>query len=169
MAGTYRSGEAALLREMVRKKLKIARKYKDSYMKSLEELIIGKSTFATISRNPVTGRPEHNIYAVMETLYEDYREHPELHINKDFEKVLEQALSNEVGRTYLHNAIELLLYQMRSQKQGTAAFDLDCIKLLQDLRRNIVEHRDELELRNMMEELDNYNATLEEHYKQTIL
>ena len=169
MAGTYRSGEAELLRKMVRKKLKIARESKDSYMKNLEKLIIGKSTFATVRRNPVTGRPEHNIYAVMETLYEDFREHPELHINKDFEKVLENTLSNEVDRTYLHNAIELLLYQMRSQKQGTAAFELDCIKLLQDLRRNIVEHRDELELRNMMEELNNYNSTLEEHYKQTIL
>ena len=100
MAGTYRSGEAELLREMVRKKLKIARKYKDEYMQNIEDLIIGKSTFATISRNPVTGRPEHNIYAVMETLYEDYREHPELHINKDFEKVLEQVLaSGEKGHS----------------------------------------------------------------------
>ena len=74
----------------------------------------------------------------METLYEDFREHPELHINKDFEKVLENTLSNEVDRTYLHNAIEVLLYQMRSQKQGTAAFELDCIKLLQDLNISFI-------------------------------
>lgn len=44
MAGTYRSGEAELLRKIVRGKLEIARKYKDSCMKSLEELIIGRRT-----------------------------------------------------------------------------------------------------------------------------
>ena len=170
MGTSYKEKDAQELLEMGKDRLEITREGSEELREqSYEEFIIGKSTFAIITRNPQTGRPEHNIWAVMETIYDDYRKHPELGINKILEAVLDKTLSSEVHSTYLKNAIEELMYQLRSEKQGTAPFKLDCIRLLEHLRENIKTNKAELELRNMMGDLGNYNATLEEHYKQSIM
>ena len=163
------NSKADLLREKAEAVLKVVRKYENTNPEVYEKFIIGKSTAAIISMNPVTGRPEHNIWAVMETVYEDYRKHPERQINLKLYEVLQNTLRHEIIPTYLHNAIEELLYQLRSEKQGTAPFQLDCSQLIYALRENVCEKRGNLIISGMMKEIKNYDKTLKEYPSVSIL
>lgn len=149
--------------------LETAREFENSDPTVWEKFILGKSTFAVLSRNPETGRPEHNIWAVMETIYDDYRNNPDQHIDTKLQTILNEALLNEQNSIYLKNAIEILLYQMRSEKQNSAAFALDCVTLLKNLRTNVTSNREKLEINNMIEDITEYNEILKEHYSTSIL
>lgn len=106
----------------------------------------------------------------MEALYDDYREHPELEINKAVQSVFDNSLSNDTHPIKLKNAISALLYQMRSEKQGTAAFQLDCVKMLEELKSNLKKNREYFERFSFfMEDVENYNSVLEENYNLHIL
>lgn len=164
----YNDRKADLLRRKAEAVLTVVRKYEDTSPDAYEMFIIGKSTAAIISMNPVTGRPEHNIWAVMETVYEDYRKHPERQIHLRLQEVLQNALRHETLSTYLHNAIEELLYQLRSEKQGTAPFQLDCPQLIDALRENVRENRGKLLQNSMLKEIENYNKILKENYGAAI-
>lgn len=158
-----------LLRKMAQNRLNICRKYEHESDKYYSDFILGKFTCALGQWNPAIGRYEQCTWAVMETIYDDYRAHPELKINERLQEVLNEAVANEPGGMFLENAIDCLLYQMRSEKQNTAPFTLDIGALLDALRENIREHRADLYERDMMEALENYDQTLREHYGVSIL
>lgn len=165
----YRDEYSRKLLRNAKISLETAREFESTNDAVWEKFILGKSTFAVVSRNPETGRPEHNIWAVMETIYDDYRNNPEFHIDQKLNQVLGKALLSEQNAIYLKNAIEILLYQMRSEKQGTSAFKLDCIELLKQLKENITTNKEKLELNDMMEEISNYNEILKENYRINIM
>lgn len=157
-----------LMRRMAESRLENCRKWEreeDFY----SDFILGKSTFALPQYNQFTGQYEQCIWGVMETIYDDYKAHPELKINEKLQEVLMEGLLHEVHSVGLENAIECLLYQMRSEKQNTAPFTLDCGALLDALRENIRERREELYNWDMMTTLENYDQTLREHYGVSIL
>ena len=165
----YGNNQAEFLMKKAEAFLKIVRKYEDKYPEVYEEVFMGKGTAAIISIDPATGRPEHNVWAVMETMYNDYREHPERKINKKLEEVLNEVLSTEKLKLYMPTAINELMYQLDCEKKGIAPFKVNSIKMLNGLKQNIVENRNKFELGNMMEELEGYNETLKKHFDQSIL
>lgn len=165
----YNNDKSKLLLRKAEAVLGVVRKYEQTKPDVYEKFIIGKSTAAIISMNPVTGRPEHNIWAVMETIYDDYRNHPERKINERLQEVLHNTLRHETLSTYLNNAIQELLYQMRSEKEKTAPFSLDCIQLLNDLKANVEENKRKHEISNMMDDIKNYDKIFEENYSCNIL
>ena len=145
------------------------KKYEKEEPEGFEMFVAGKSTLALLSPNPVTGRPEHNIWAVMETIYDDYKNNPEWKINEKLQSVLSNELRNEKISTYLRNCIEVLLFQMQAEKQNTAPFKLNNIKLLECLKQNISENRRALEKNEMIAELENYNTRIESNFNQRIM
>ena len=168
MSVQYQDRRARDLIEEAKLGIKIYRKYND--IDCLRRLIVGESTFAILVTNFQTGRLEHSAFAVMEALYDDYREHPELEINKAVQSVFDDSLSNDSHPMHLKNAISALLYQMRSEKQETAAFKLDCVKMLEELKSNLKKNREYFEgFSFFMEDVENYNSVLEENYNLHIL
>lgn len=165
----YRNNEAEFLKKKASVFLKNVREYESEYPDVYERFFMGKGTSAIISIDPATGRPEHNIWAVMETMYDDYREHPERRINEKFEEVLNKVLSTETHRMYVHTAINELLYQLDCEKNGLAPFKVNSIKMLGGLKQNIVKNKEKFELGNMMQELEDYNTTMKEHFGQNIM
>ena len=168
MSVQYQDRRARVLIEKAKVRIDVYRKYNN--IDYLRQLIVGESTFAILVTNFQTGRLEHSAFAVMEALYDDYREHPELEINKAVQSVFDNSLSNDTHPIKLKNAISALLYQMRSEKQGTAAFQLDCVKMLEELKSNLKKNREYFERFSFfMEDVENYNSVLEENYNLHIL
>ena len=168
MSVQYQDRRARNLIERAKICINVYRKFNN--IDCLRQLIVGESTFAILATNFQTGRLEHSTFAVMEALYDDYREHPELEINKAVQSAFDDALSNERNLIRLKNAMSALLYQMRSEKQGTAAFQLDCVKMLEELKSNLEKNREHFEKSSyFMKDVKNYNSVLEENYNLHIL
>ena len=90
MSVQYQDRRARVLIEKAKVRIDVYRKYNN--IDYLRQLIVGESTFAILVTNFQTGRLEHSAFAVMEALYDDYREHPELEINKAVQSVFDDAL-----------------------------------------------------------------------------
>ena len=69
----------------------------------------------------------------------------------------------------MHTAIEELIYQLNCEKNGSSPFVVDSKKMIAGLRENIMKNKDKFEIANMMQELEDYNTILSEHFNQTIL
>ena len=149
--------------------LDTAREFEKTEETVWEDFIIGKSTFAVISRNPETGRPEHNIWAVMETIYDDYRKNPQKRIDLKLQEVLGKTLLTETNPVYLKNAIEELLYQLRSEKNSYSPFKLNCVELLSNLKTNVSSNRKKFELSNMLRDLESYDEFLQKNYDSSFM
>lgn len=85
-----------LLRKIAKGQLDIVREYENKGEKCFGEFVVEKSTLAVVQQNPVTGRPEQSTWAVMETIYDDYQEHPELKINEKLQEVLNEHYNQRI-------------------------------------------------------------------------
>lgn len=165
----YKENESKESYELATKFLDICRKYEDQKPEVYKKFFLGVKTYAILTVDPTTGRPMHNTWAVMQATYDDYRKNPDKRIDLKLSEVLHDTLKNETISAYLRSAMEELMYQMHCEKSGEAPFTLDCLNMLHDLRENILKNKEKLELNDMMKEIEGYDATLQQHYDQSVL
>lgn len=166
----YRELVASKARKLAQMHLDVCKKYVAKEPNVYSDFILGKGTAAVTIRNQETGQLEQSIWAVMETLYDDYKKHPEEQINRKLYEVLEKEFQTSTAQNYLLNGLNCVEYQMLAEEQNRAPFRLDNKKLLEEfsenIRRNygVYSKNDEL-----MEMLEDKNENISQGYGYTIL
>ena len=166
------SGRAGMLKQLAKKFIAIELQYGGD----IKDLLGGKLTFC-IGVPSENGEIEHSTWAVMEAIYEYYKEHPEVKIDEIMYKSLEEDFSERQYPKHILNEIKMVQYQMMCEKQGTAPFKLDCIKLLNIAAENILEHKDfyqkywteEYGPKGSLVEFEALNENLKNHHGQSIM
>ena len=145
--------------------LDCVKKYND-----FADFIMGRRALALTMINPLTHEREHCTWAVMETVYNDYRKNPEEKINEKLFNVLEEEFKNGNGAISILHAVDCVLYQLRSEAQKTAPFSMDNEKLVECAKDNIIRNKDIYNKRKVMKQmLKDRNADLFENYGYKIM
>ena len=74
---------------------------------------------------------------VMEAIYNKHRSDQSLKLDELTANTIAQELERTRYEENILNLMEDILYQVNAQKKGTAAFNLDCVDLLNKLKENI--------------------------------
>ena len=160
-----KSLQVKLLMEIGLNHLNFSKKYN-----KFADFIMGRGVYAVTMINPLTHEREQCTWAVMETVYNDYRKNPEEKINEKLFSVLENEFKNENGCDFILNAIDCVLYQMRSEAQKTAPFSMDNVKLLECAKDNIIRNKEKYNKgQEMKQMLNDRDADLFENYGYKIM
>ena len=160
-----KSIQVKLLMKIGFNNLNFSKKYNE-----FADFIMGRDVYAVTMINPLTHEREQCTWAVMETVYNDYRKNPEEKINEKLFNVLENEFKNGNGAISILNAIDCILYQLRSEAQKTAPISMDNVKLVECAKDNIIRNKEIYNKRKVMKQmLKDRNADLFENYGYKIL
>lgn len=154
-------------KELAEKLLDIALKYDE-----LDKFIIGYPGYE-LYVNDGMGQKINSVDAMMKAIYKRYLSDNSIS-DKLYVAIESRVNSTKNGITLLH-LLDIIQYQMRSEKQNVSPFDIDCAMLLQCVKNNIVQNKavysrgfkDHKE--GFIDEFKNFNQTLETNYGHRIL
>lgn len=160
-----KSLQVKLLMEIGLNHLNFSKKYN-----KFADFIMGRDVYAVTMINPLTHEREQCTWAVMETVYNDYRKNPEEKINEKLFNVLEDEFKNGNGSISILNTVDCVLYQLRSEAQKTAPFSMDNEKLVECAKDNIIRNKKRYnKSKEMKRMLKDRNADLFENYGYKIM
>ncbi len=116
----------------------LAKAYLNTALKygELEYFLEGLEPYILYVKDPY-GNDVFSAMHVMEAIYNKHRSDPSLKLDELTANTIAQELEKTRYEKSILNLMEDILYQVNAQKKGTAAFNLDCVDLLNELRENI--------------------------------
>lgn len=114
---------------------------------------------------------QHDSYLVMQAVYDKYNQNPELELDKKVYEAIIKLLETEKYEPFIINIISDIEYQLMSEQQKTAPFELNCIEILKKLRENIERNKERFKSgsTNMWGRLENHDKIINTHYGHKIL
>ena len=134
--------------------------------------VVGSDMYKMVVRD-FSGKEVYSPDLVMSSIYRRYKNNSNDSIDQKVFAIFDQLTKNCVSGPILINTLSNIEYQMRSEKEGHAPFTLDCDKLLENLKNNLMVNRQKItrtiEDINYMDEFKNHNQLLSETYGHKIL
>lgn len=149
--------------ELADKFLEVALKYNE-----LKEFLTGDLTYELKVKDP-NGNSVFSAMHIMEAIYNKHRKNPELGLDKKTYDCMVYVLDNRRNSREILAIFSDIEYQMNSQKNGTAAFNVDCLELLNKMKSNIDRNKLRYQISEEKEhpngiwpEIEMHNITLEQ-------
>lgn len=124
------------LRELALKLLDIALKHNH-----LDEYLGGSPLYEIITHDTM-GNKVQATGIVMESVYEKYKSNPELELDKKTYEALKKLGKEARSTRAITNGIDDIMYQLSTEKENRAPFQLNCEELLKEFRNNLYENRE---------------------------
>ena len=116
----------------------LASKYLEVALKnnSFREFLLGYSLYELTVKDS-NGNNVFSAMHVMEAIYEKYRRYQNSNIDKlTYTTMIHELQTNRFNKAIL-NLFENITYQINAQKNQTAPFSFDCMKLLEEAKENL--------------------------------
>ncbi len=134
----------------------------------VKEILMSNILTGKMGMNVSLGGEEHNIYVVMDAIYDYARKHPEVNL-PDF---LDKTITHHFIKRSIYNKqkiarmFSLYDYILKCQKEKTATFDLDVTKYLEITRDKFITEKSENIKKNPGYEdwINERNEFLEQNY-----
>lgn len=155
----------------------LASKYLEVALKnnSFREFLLGYSLYE-LNVKDQNGNNVFSAMHVMEAIYDKYRKNPDSKIDKlTYETMIHELQTNRFNKAIL-NLFENITYQISAQKNQTAPFSFDCMKLLEEAKENLKRNevfykypQGENKPNGIWPELEMYNNRIEQTTGHKIL
>lgn len=121
--------------------------------------VLGGIGFFRLENANLNGDKEVAVNIIMDTLYELNKQTPEEEYDIKTQEAFESALKSFKTVDALNNSLRALEYHLYAKKNNIATFDLNCNKILECLKTNLLENKDffnEAEFQKMLKDHNNY-------------
>lgn len=122
-----------------------------------------------IETHNANGEVENSIWAVMEGIYDYYKEHPELEIEEMMNNSFESVFKYDRPPGHVANAIKCIEYQMMCEKQGTAPFKINCMKLLNEAADCILRNKETYQKMGYYDQFEAMDRDIQKNYGARLL
>lgn len=124
------------------------------------------------SNNP---KLHYNEFNVLTSIHNYHRKHPNEHIDKKYYDTLSQIARTGYGERGVKGVLDNVKSQLYFEKNGKAAFHVDCQEILKELKSTIMAHKDiymgesEISKGPFWNTIQDYNQELSEEYGHKVL
>ena len=143
--------------------IEVCIKYND---KNLNPMLTGSFSIDTYNAN---GEVEQSIWAVMEGIYDYYREHPTADVVEMVNNSFESVFDNLRHPRHIINVIKCIEYQMMCEKQGTAPFKINCMKLLNEAADYILKNKERYQMMGYYDQFEAMDKDIQNNYGGRII
>lgn len=107
---------------------------------SLEDFVVGNGIFS-LKTKLEKGTEVNNFFVVLQIIYMKYKSDKSLELDKKLYDAIFNILNKTDNETDILTLLMMIEYQIHSEKTKFAPFELNCVCLLEELKKNLQRNR----------------------------